>query len=667
MKKLIYAIALIVLPLSIFAKDMMVSNAPDLNNIEIKTQYMKDIDTKDHLPTILGKYNPAFSSGSGFWGAYFNSTPIAYDATSGMTFIADSPYGLKEDDDEIMTGFIRIHYTADGTNFTQMDVFEEQGTICVNPSIAVLNPNGSSNPAEMNYLITTRVYKWDGQQYGYNGGFYLFITPDGVENFEIDGPGTGYMWSIMNTVSYQGEDEGYAYNTSTLSNADGYQYGAYGFSGVYFDSDNAFDFTSLDIPSQWSTSKFRSSDGGLGSSYNGPMDIDVDEAGNVYVAVNNMFIENQDARVPGVSKSTDLGQTWSDFDQMPSSLLTTLIDELGQDPNAEGVAIPGSMPYSANGFVVTGEDEFSMAYRIIVWETDPDDPENQIGTPHLVEAYKKAGAWGVREITTYRYRDPYVIQNQGSGDVLFDSLISNNRAHEVQLAKTADGEGIIVKWMQEEFDEETEKYVILDPNKKGLGGWDGDFFPDTMWTSDIHGAFRAHGDNAWGPAINITDDNQFNKLSWIPKVVPNAIAAPVLTYMTREYQATSTSDRKDYDPHIMQMIIDGGQDAYLGMWNFKTVGVEVNTQAFNFSLKDAVPNPVVNNITEIGFVLDRDANVQMDLYNAVGQRVQSLLNSHQFEGVHVVNVNTENLSSGVYYYTLTVEGQSVTKMFVVNR
>lgn len=71
-----------------------------------------------------------------------------------------------------------------------------------------------------------------------------------------------------------------------------------------------------------------------------------------------------------------------------------------------------------------------------------------------------------------------------------------------------------------------------------------------------------------------------------------------------------------------------------------------------FALEQNYPNPF-NPVTNIAFSIPRDANVQLTVYNMLGQPVAELLNGRKAAGHHTVQFNAENLASGFYIYRIT--------------
>jgi uncharacterized membrane protein len=75
-----------------------------------------------------------------------------------------------------------------------------------------------------------------------------------------------------------------------------------------------------------------------------------------------------------------------------------------------------------------------------------------------------------------------------------------------------------------------------------------------------------------------------------------------------------------------------------------------------FELSQNHPNPF-NPSTTIKFQLPVDANVRIDLFNSIGQKVDELLNSDLSGGVHELTFQGSKLSSGIYYYTMSAIGK----------
>ena len=84
----------------------------------------------------------------------------------------------------------------------------------------------------------------------------------------------------------------------------------------------------------------------------------------------------------------------------------------------------------------------------------------------------------------------------------------------------------------------------------------------------------------------------------------------------------------------------------------------------SFVLKQNYPNPF-NPITKISFGIDVDSNVKLSLYDVRGGVVETLMNKKTQAGSHDFMLDASHLSSGVYFYTMTINDISQTKKLVL--
>ena len=89
------------------------------------------------------------------------------------------------------------------------------------------------------------------------------------------------------------------------------------------------------------------------------------------------------------------------------------------------------------------------------------------------------------------------------------------------------------------------------------------------------------------------------------------------------------------------------------------------TEPFAFALEQNYPNPF-NPSTTINFTLGHSSLVKLTIFNILGQRVGTLVNSQLEAGPHSVKFNASNLASGVYFYRLEAGSfQSNKKMLLL--
>ena len=99
--------------------------------------------------------------------------------------------------------------------------------------------------------------------------------------------------------------------------------------------------------------------------------------------------------------------------------------------------------------------------------------------------------------------------------------------------------------------------------------------------------------------------------------------------------------------------------------------VQLQTRPEAFALANNYPNPF-NPATTIKYALPQAADVELTVYNVVGQVVRTLVTEHQSAGRYVVewdatNDNGHSLSSGMYFYRLQAGGEfhEVKKMLLL--
>ena len=94
------------------------------------------------------------------------------------------------------------------------------------------------------------------------------------------------------------------------------------------------------------------------------------------------------------------------------------------------------------------------------------------------------------------------------------------------------------------------------------------------------------------------------------------------------------------------------------------VGVE-ETKKLNIELEQNIPNPFGNS-TIINYTLKQNAsNVQFKVVDITGKEVLSINEGKKSSGNYTLKLNKTNLSSGIYYYSLIVDEQRLTKKMII--
>jgi hypothetical protein len=96
-----------------------------------------------------------------------------------------------------------------------------------------------------------------------------------------------------------------------------------------------------------------------------------------------------------------------------------------------------------------------------------------------------------------------------------------------------------------------------------------------------------------------------------------------------------------------------------------SVGNE-NTMVDKYYLEQNYPNPF-NPSTQINFGLKKASEVEITVYNILGNKVATLFNGFKSAGSHSITFNASNLSSGVYFYKVTTTEFIQTKKMILEK
>lgn len=98
----------------------------------------------------------------------------------------------------------------------------------------------------------------------------------------------------------------------------------------------------------------------------------------------------------------------------------------------------------------------------------------------------------------------------------------------------------------------------------------------------------------------------------------------------------------------------------------REIEIDVNLLPAEFQLYQNYPNPF-NPETTIKFDLPQDANVKLDLFNSLGEKIATLLEDEFPAGFHSVNFNGSNYSSGIYFYRLIAQHKNGNTLFTSSK
>jgi len=103
--------------------------------------------------------------------------------------------------------------------------------------------------------------------------------------------------------------------------------------------------------------------------------------------------------------------------------------------------------------------------------------------------------------------------------------------------------------------------------------------------------------------------------------------------------------------------------------NMSELGVnavaDLSEASRDFSLS-VYPNPF-NSVANIRFTLEKSAHVQLQIFNALGRQIETLLNQNSISGTYDLKWNADSMPSGTYFAQLRTNGTTTTTKLLLLR
>ncbi len=125
-------------------------------------------------------------------------------------------------------------------------------------------------------------------------------------------------------------------------------------------------------------------------------------------------------------------------------------------------------------------------------------------------------------------------------------------------------------------------------------------------------------------------------------------------------------------PDQTVFLLDGTDNTWYYMTSTPSIrakfdpNASIDELAGNLSLGQNMPNPS-NGLTSINYSLETAASVTFEITDVTGKVVMTEDMGTMGAGSHVLNVNTEDYSKGVYFYSMTAGNEKLTKRMVVTK
>ncbi|MCB0635834.1 MAG: T9SS type A sorting domain-containing protein, partial [Lewinella sp.] len=110
-------------------------------------------------------------------------------------------------------------------------------------------------------------------------------------------------------------------------------------------------------------------------------------------------------------------------------------------------------------------------------------------------------------------------------------------------------------------------------------------------------------------------------------------------------------------------ITDWGNNCWLD--NINLTRITSTRELLELTGFEMFPNPADAQMT-VRFNLEQTTQMEVGVYNALGQRVQTVATENFAAGRHTLEVNTADLSEGVYFLRLRNADRETSQRFIVN-
>lgn len=91
---------------------------------------------------------------------------------------------------------------------------------------------------------------------------------------------------------------------------------------------------------------------------------------------------------------------------------------------------------------------------------------------------------------------------------------------------------------------------------------------------------------------------------------------------------------------------------------YGSVGIQNENNIDEACLYQNYPNPF-NLTTSINYSIPNNGEVNLKVFDITGREVVTLVNRVEIQGLHNVSFNADNLTSGIYFYRLAIDGKNV--------
>jgi len=266
-------------------------------------------------------------------------------------------------------------------------------------------------------------------------------------------------------------------------------------------------------------------------------------------------------------------------------------------------------------------------------------------------------------------RDVWLIKTDTIGDTIWTLVLGGADNDFANFVEQTSDSGYIVTGHTRSFGSGNHDVWLIKIDKAG----------DTTWTKTFGGI-----ESDWGSSVQQTKDSGYIITGmtasfatgyqdvWLIKTDVYGDTIWTKTFGGNDYDRGYSVQQTNDDGYIITGVTQsfgaGDRDA----WLIKTTSdpnkidwdISINNPKI-YHLKQNFPNPF-NPSTKIKYSLLKSENVKIEIFNLLGQKIETLLNGQMPAGLHEIEFTDKNLPSGIYLYRIQAgEYHEVKKMILL--
>ena len=611
-------------------KIMKISN----DHYEIPTQIKKIDLSKNDLPGPIRKSTSNKGAVTGHNIGYSNNIytalvdeQTAIDYNSDLGLISYTHRAKIGENGATGSGDILVSTSIDNGATWNTELFLKDASIHKNryPTGVIYNPAANTDIANAYIVYSGPSHNNGNWDFNYFGSGKFDST--NISNAYVPSEGA----FIRNSMEVTSDGKVHIIGTTTLENPIAHD-STFVMTGTFNSTTNSFD---------WTTYKFHNdfhlkADGNVdGISWYWQSAFSAD--GTIgYIWTIGRDLNEAYPYLPIVWKSTDSGANWNKMPQFDPATITNLTNYL---PPVKGESTARPLIFTDIDGVVDVNNNLHLVANVLAASNNRSDSLNyyySMSTNPILDFYTTSSGWDVAKLGDINTVDvPKEESGFGTGA---DAQGWDCR---LQASRTDDGSKIFASW--------TDSDTLMAPVNGD--GFKINMFPDLK----VAGLDVITG--TLTEAVNFTFGTAYEGVFFYH-------------YMS----SITSSDNGTYTLHISH--IDKGIDPANPVTHIYMEGIEFTNAdfvihpSFETSINNSIkvsqnrPNPFSGN-TQIDVNLDKASNLSIEVINITGQTVYSMDLGRKASGTHTINLNSNNLAGGIYFYTVTAGNSQVTKKMIV--